>query len=306
MKINTTKVLKLKNTKYFLSLAPLVVGAPLLVQSQSHVKASTEIKLVAISENEDSTTENKSTEQSAVVLNSEPKTGLTSTSPAQLSSDSKVAGYVPVNIINENKEKLKAEQQAKEAYKKLVDQRKAKALAEKKAQEQARIAEQAKLEQEKEREKLLKKQAEETKKEQESLQQSEAKSQTIPLNTPQQQTPELTESEPNYSGGLDMNQTSGIVDINALANYMASTVGGSVGKWAYTIQHESGGDLTNWFNKAGGNSYIQGSTAYGVFQLLGHGEYYGMTLKEQIEMAQQVYINAKGFSPWVASYSYGY
>lgn len=108
---------------------------------------------------------------------------------------------------------------------------------------------------------------------------------------------------PNYSGGLNMNQTSGVIDINALSNYMAAAVGGSVEKWAYTIQHESGGDLTNWYNKAGGNSYTRGYTAYGVFQLLGHGEYYGMTLGEQITMAEKVY-RSSGFGAWVASYSY--
>lgn len=82
------------------------------------------------------------------------------------------------------------------------------------------------------------------------------------------------------TGGLDMNQTSGSVDIQALANYMASTgsnAGYSASEWAYIITHESNGGVTATNASSG---------AYGAFQLLGHGEYAGMTLGEQIAMAK--------------------
>ena len=84
------------------------------------------------------------------------------------------------------------------------------------------------------------------------------------------------------ASGLDLNQTSGSVDINAVASYMAArgtAAGYSASEWAYIIEHESGGSLTVANASSG---------AYGVFQLLGHGEYAGMTLGEQIEMAAKL------------------
>lgn len=84
------------------------------------------------------------------------------------------------------------------------------------------------------------------------------------------------------AGGVDLNQTSGSVDINAVANYMAArgtASGYSASEWAYIIEHESGGSLTVANASSG---------AYGCFQLLGHGEYAGMTLGEQIEMAAKL------------------
>lgn len=82
------------------------------------------------------------------------------------------------------------------------------------------------------------------------------------------------------TGGVDLGQTSGSVDINALANYMATqtanTPGYSASEWAYIITHESNGSLTATNASSG---------AYGVLQLLGHGEYQGMTLGEQVNMA---------------------
>lgn len=83
--------------------------------------------------------------------------------------------------------------------------------------------------------------------------------------------------------GLDLSQRSGQVNIEALANYMvsntANAAGYSASEWAYIIQHESNGraDVAN-----------ASSGAYGAFQLLGHGEYAGMTLGEQIEMASKL------------------
>lgn len=84
------------------------------------------------------------------------------------------------------------------------------------------------------------------------------------------------------AGGIDLNQTSGNVDINALASYMAArgtAAGYSASEWAYIIEHESQGSLTATNPSSG---------AYGCFQLLGHGEYAGMTLGEQIEMAAKL------------------
>lgn len=101
--------------------------------------------------------------------------------------------------------------------------------------------------------------------------------------TPVVSTPEPTptqEVHPAPVGGIDLNQTSGSVDINALANYLAGagmSAGYSASEWAYIIQHESNGNVTATNASSG---------AYGALQLLGHGEYQGMTLGEQIDMAR--------------------
>ena len=89
--------------------------------------------------------------------------------------------------------------------------------------------------------------------------------------------PEVTQPALATTAGLDLNATSGSVDITALANYMASAHPVmSAGQWANVISRESGGSLTATNASSG---------AYGVFQLLGHGEYPGMTLGQQIAMA---------------------
>ena len=85
---------------------------------------------------------------------------------------------------------------------------------------------------------------------------------------------------PAPAGGIDLNQTSGSVDVNALANYLAGagmSAGYSASEWAYIIQRESNGSVTATNASSG---------AYGALQLLGHGEYQGMTLGEQINMAR--------------------
>ncbi|QGJ84885.1 transglycosylase [Lactococcus phage P1048] len=49
------------------------------------------------------------------------------------------------------------------------------------------------------------------------------------------------------AGGIDLNQTSGSVDINALANYLAGagmSAGYSASEWAYIISRESNGSVT--------------------------------------------------------------
>lgn len=104
-----------------------------------------------------------------------------------------------------------------------------------------------------------------------------------PVETPAvQETAPVVEAPVQSSGGIDLNQTSGSVDINALANYMAShgsSAGYSASEWAYIFEKESNGSLTATNASSG---------AYGVFQLLGHGEYAGMTLGEQIAMASKL------------------
>lgn len=87
--------------------------------------------------------------------------------------------------------------------------------------------------------------------------------------------------QPAYTGGIDLSQTTGSVDIHSLATYMVSNTpnsgGYSVAQWENIIYRESHG-IVDVHNQGG-------SGAYGVFQLLGHGEYQGMTLGEQISMA---------------------
>lgn len=98
----------------------------------------------------------------------------------------------------------------------------------------------------------------------------------------QETTPVVEQAPVQSAGGIDLNQTSGSVDINALANYMAtngSSAGYSASEWAYIFERESNGSLTATNASSG---------AYGVFQLLGHGEYAGMTLGEQIAMASKL------------------
>lgn len=119
--------------------------------------------------------------------------------------------------------------------------------------------------------------------------QDEVQTSTQGNETPVESTPEqapVQEAPPapatNYApvGGIDLNQTSGSVDINALANYLAGagmSAGYSASEWAYIIQRESNGSVTATNASSG---------AYGVLQLLSHGEYQGMTLGEQINMAR--------------------
>lgn len=119
--------------------------------------------------------------------------------------------------------------------------------------------------------------------------QDEVQTSTQGNETPVESTPEqapVQEAPPapatNYApvGGIDLNQTSGSVDINALANYLAGagmSAGYSASEWAYIIQRESNGSVTATNASSG---------AYGVLQLLSHGEYQGMTLGEQIDMAR--------------------
>ena len=87
-------------------------------------------------------------------------------------------------------------------------------------------------------------------------------------------------AQTSTASGLNLSQTSGAVDVNALANYMvnntANAAGYSASEWAYIITRESGGNVSAMNASSG---------AYGALQLLGHGEYQGMPLSEQAQMA---------------------
>jgi len=90
-------------------------------------------------------------------------------------------------------------------------------------------------------------------------------------------TPTPSSSASSDGSGLNMNQTSGTVDVNALGAYLASHKGiYSAEKWARIIYRESNGRV---------DAQNPSSGAYGVLQLLGHGEYRGMTLGAQLQMA---------------------
>lgn len=89
----------------------------------------------------------------------------------------------------------------------------------------------------------------------------------------------VAKSSTGYTGGSSA---------NAVANEMASRTGVPASEWAMIIQRESGGNA-NVSNASSG--------AYGLFQLLGHGEHAGMSVSEQMDMATSVY-NAQGLSAW--------
>ena len=306
----------MNNKKMFLIIPPLVTALPLIIHNPTRAKADTAIKIVAMNNEGNNSSSSFPTLQSPSDqsnIGSEPTTGITASQPITITSNSQVSSYVPASVINKNKEQLQKQKEAKEAYLLLVAKKEAvakakaeaearqKALEQEKAKEQQKALEQKKIE-EQEKAKEQQKQEKITAEQETQTTQPSQQSQSQTTNTPPENTTPTSQTS-SYTGGLNMNQTSGTVDISALASYMSSTVGGDVNKWIYTITHESGGDLQNWYNKAGGNPYTQGYTAYGVFQLLGHGEYLGMTLQEQITLAQQVF-SSQGWGAWVASYGY--
>lgn len=77
--------------------------------------------------------------------------------------------------------------------------------------------------------------------------------------------------------------------IDAVANQMASRTGVSAAQWKGVIQRESGGNA---------NAVNASSGAYGLFQLLGHGEHSGMSVQDQIDTAVGVY-KSQGSGAWV-------
>lgn len=297
----------LNQKKLLFLFPPLLTALPILIHSPTKASADTSIRIVSLSQNGN---EIQNLSNTTSLINSTPDTGIVASQPTSISSNSPVSNYVPVNVINKNKEELqqlRQKKEAKEAYLQLLAKKeaiaKAKELAEQKAKEAQIVAEQKARDLAKKQIKDEQEKADKEAEQKELLTQATTQSsqqETSPSTTP---TSSSSTPSPSYSGGLDMNQTSGTVDITALATYMSTTVGGEIDKWKYTIEHESGGDLQNWYNKAGGNPYTQGSTAYGVFQLLGHGEYLGMPLKDQIALAQQVFLSS-GWGAWVASYGY--
>lgn len=99
----------------------------------------------------------------------------------------------------------------------------------------------------------------------------------VQANPPKQTQVVQKPAQNGTAAGLDLNQTSGTVNVSALANYLAERKGTfSAGQWANIIMRESRGSVTATNASSG---------AYGVLQLLGHGEHPGMTLGEQIDMA---------------------
>ena len=109
---------------------------------------------------------------------------------------------------------------------------------------------------------------------------AEAQATAAQTETPNYSQQATTQPAQATASGLNLSQTSGAVDINALANYMvsntANAAGYSVSEWAYIITRESGGNVSAMNASSG---------AYGALQLLGHGEYQGMPLSEQAQMA---------------------
>ena len=78
--------------------------------------------------------------------------------------------------------------------------------------------------------------------------------------------------------------------IDAIANQMAECTGVSAAQWKGVIQRESGGNA---------HAVNSSSGAYGLFQLLGHGEHAGMSVEDQMDAAVGVY-QSQGAGAWVA------
>lgn len=83
-----------------------------------------------------------------------------------------------------------------------------------------------------------------------------------------------------------VNTGSDVVDSAAQA--MANNTGVPASQWAAVIMRESGGNP---------NAVNASSGAYGLFQLLGHGEYQGMSVDAQVSMATAVY-QSQGAGAW--------
>src|SRR5699024_1270358 len=83
--------------------------------------------------------------------------------------------------------------------------------------------------------------------------------------------------------------TTNTSSIDSVANQMAARTGVSAAQWKGVIQRESGGNA---------NAVNASSGAYGLFQLLGHGEHSGMSVQDQIDTAVGVY-KSQGSGAWV-------
>ncbi|ANQ65211.1 transglycosylase family protein [Staphylococcus equorum] len=84
--------------------------------------------------------------------------------------------------------------------------------------------------------------------------------------------------------------TTNTSSIDSVAQQMAERTGVSAAQWKGVIQRESGGNA---------NAVNASSGAYGLFQLLGHGEHAGMSVEAQMDAAEEVY-NSQGAGAWVA------
>ncbi len=156
---------------------------------------------------------------------------------------------------DEEKAKQEAEKQAQLEKQKQEAEQKAKQEAEKQAQIDA---------QKKQLEEQKAKQTQETNKQ-------DTKPNTVTSVSSTEPIKQITHN------GLDMNQTTGTVNIPALGDWLEQNKGTfTSAQWQNIIRRESMGrvDIQN-----------SSSGAYGVLQLLGHGEYRGMTLGEQLQMA---------------------
>lgn len=98
----------------------------------------------------------------------------------------------------------------------------------------------------------------------------------------------VAKSQANPAPAKASSNYQGSSSVSSVANQMAARTGVPASEWALIIQRESGGN-PNVSNASSG--------AYGLFQLLGHGEHPGMSVSEQMDMATQVY-HAQGLSAW--------
>lgn len=104
-------------------------------------------------------------------------------------------------------------------------------------------------------------------------------------------TPEATEAPaPEAVPAPAPVQSTDTSSVDAVANQMAARTGVSADQWKGVIFRESGNNP---------QAVNASSGAYGYFQLLGHGEYPGMPVQDQIDMAVQVY-QSQGAGAWVA------
>ena len=101
-------------------------------------------------------------------------------------------------------------------------------------------------------------------------------------------TPSTPISNGSFSG-LDMNQTHGSVDINAVAAYMESLTGGSSATWAHIINNESKGIMHL-------SDYLT-ATHHGLFQ--SDTAYIGMTLAQQCANAKTKYDSQGFWNAWL-------
>lgn len=113
-----------------------------------------------------------------------------------------------------------------------------------------------------------------------------AKVQTVASSTVAQKT--TTYSAPVAKATPSVSN-SGNISASGAAQAMAQRTGVSASTWQAIINRESGG-----------NAQISNpsSGAFGLFQLLGHGEHPGMSVSEQVDMAANLYHQAGGMSPW--------